>query len=178
MDQLGQWVRFADTKATILVAALGVILTMLMTNGDTIAAATDLSNPQATITYGLLAVVTLSFVWTLLWLLGSISARSTSTSTGINRFAWPTLARTDGLTLLSHGQENDVREDAWQQVADLAGLAKKKFGAFNKALGGFAVVIVSGAALVAFAIAATTTSPTTQTPPPSDGGGSNVETRR
>lgn len=36
MDQMANWVRFADTKATILTAGLGVALTMLMTNAGTI----------------------------------------------------------------------------------------------------------------------------------------------
>ncbi|WP_148615525.1 hypothetical protein [Nocardioides rubriscoriae] len=154
MDQIGHWVRFADTKATILVAAVGVILTMLMTNGDTIVETVDLGRPESTVIYALSTIVTLSFLWTLFWLLRSISARRTTTGTGINRFAWPTLTNTDGLTLVKHGRDNDVREDAWQQVADLSRLAKRKFQAFNRALVGFGALIVASAALVGFAIVA------------------------
>ena len=39
MDQVAHWVRFADTKATILTAGLGVVMTMLMTNSGKVVAA-------------------------------------------------------------------------------------------------------------------------------------------
>lgn len=166
MDQIGHWVRFADTKATILVAALGVILTMLMTNGETILAATDSARPESTVIYAILVVVALAFLWTLFWLLRSISARRTTSGNGINRFAWPTLVNTDAPTLVARGQDQDVREDAWQQVVDLAGLAERKFKAFNRALVGFGLLIVGSAALVAFAIGVSAQQTPQPEPPP------------
>ena len=47
MDQMANWVRFADTKATILAAGFGVVLTMLMTNAKTVATTIKQGYPDA-----------------------------------------------------------------------------------------------------------------------------------
>lgn len=155
MDQMANWVRFADTKATILVAGLGVVLTMIVTNAKTVVSAIEKGNLEAAILYSLCGIASAAFVWTLSWLLIAIGARRKTSLSGINRFAWPTLTTIDAQTLIERGTTDDVREDAWRQVVDLSRLAGKKFGASNKAIWGFGILIVTGAALVIASIAIT-----------------------
>lgn len=168
MDQIANWVRFADTKATILVAGLGVVLTMIVTNSNTVAFAIEKGNPEAAILYILCGIATAAFVWTLTWLLIAIGARRKSSLSGINRFAWPTLTTADAQTLIERGTTDDIREDAWRQVVDLSRLAGKKFEASNKAVWGFGIFIITGAALVVASIAIThsDTGTTSQDRPP------------
>jgi len=151
MDQLANWVRYADTKATILTAAFGVVLTALLNNGDTIVKATGPDRDEIAI--WLLAVGCLiAASWTLVWLMVVIAPKTTSNDHGINRFAWPTLSSVDAATLLTRGEAHDVREDAWRQVTNLATLADKKFSAFRKAGWGFAVFVALAVALVATSV--------------------------
>lgn len=168
MDQIANWVRFADTKATILVAGLGVVLTMIVTNSKTVVSAIEKGNPEAAILYTLCGIAIAAFVWTLTWLLVAIGPRRKTSLPGINRFAWPTLTTTDAQRLIERGITDDVREDAWRQVVDLSRLAAKKFAASNKAIWGFGILIITGAALVVASIAITysDTGTTSQDPPP------------
>jgi hypothetical protein len=168
MDQIANWVRFADTKATILVAGLGVVLTMIVGNFKTVVSAIDKGNPEAAILYALCGIAVVAFVWTLAWLLVAIGPRRRTSLPGINRFAWPTLTTTDAQTLIERGHTDDVREDAWRQVVDLSRLAAKKFAASSKAIWGFGILIATGAALVIASIAITysNTGAATQDGPP------------
>jgi hypothetical protein len=155
MDQMANWVRFADTKATILTAGVGVALTMLMTNAKTIATAIKHGCPEAVIVGGLAVLTLLSFSYTLYWLVRAIGPQNKVTYNTINRFAWPTLlnATTDELT--EHTHNVDVRTDAWQQVIDLSALANRKFEACGRAVKGFAALVLLGVACVAVAIGLT-----------------------
>jgi hypothetical protein len=168
MDQIANWVRFADTKATILVAGLGVVLTMIVTNSKTVISAINKGDPEAGTLYTLSGIAVAAFVWTLTWLLVAIGPRRKTSLPGINRFAWPTLTTTDAQTLIERDTTDDVREDAWRQVVDLSQLAAKKFAASNRAIWGFGILIVTGAALVIGSIAITysDTGTATQDRPP------------
>jgi hypothetical protein len=156
MDQMANWVRFADTKATILTAGLGVLMTMLMTNATTIANALREGCVAAAVV-GILAGGTfLAGAWTLYWLVRAIGPQSAIQYPHLNRFAWPSLLRATPEQLSEHAARVDVRTDAWQQVIDLSMLADRKFDACGKAVRGFATLAVLGLACVAVAIGFTT----------------------
>jgi hypothetical protein len=163
MDQIANWVRFADTKATILIAGLGVVLTMVVANVRTVINAIDKGTMQAVVLYPLSGVAALAFMWTLFWLLTAIRPRRATTNPGLNRFAWPTLSDVDADTLMHRGTTDDASEDAWRQVVDLSRLAAAKFAATANAVWGFGAAIVVGAALVVTSMAFTHTSAATPT---------------
>lgn len=152
MDQVANWVRFADTKTTILTAGLGVVLTMLMTNANTVAEAVR-EGRTAALVVGVPAVGTvLAVAWTLFWLVRAIGPQNAVQYPHLNRFAWPSLLRATPQELSLHAERVDVRTDAWQQVIDLSTLASRKFEACGKAVRGFAVLVVLGLVCVAAAI--------------------------
>ncbi|MCX6398403.1 MAG: hypothetical protein NTX33_00535 [Propionibacteriales bacterium] len=152
MDQMANWVRFADTKATILTAGLGVVLTMLMTNADTITKAMKKDCPAAYVVGSLSGLALIAGGYTLFWLLRAIRPQSRVGYDTLNRFAWPTLTKATIDQLIEHAHKVDVRTDAWQQVIDLSIIANRKFDACGRAIEGFAVLVVVGVAAVATAI--------------------------
>lgn len=152
MDQIANWVRFADTKATILTAGLGVVMTMLVTNADTIVAAIKKGCAEG-VTVSLLATGTaLAVAWTLFWLVRAIGPQSVITYQRLNRFAWPSLHHSTATDLLAHAEQVDARDDAWQQVIDLSALAHRKFTACGYAVWGFASLVVLALACMTVAI--------------------------
>jgi hypothetical protein len=155
MDQMANWVRFADTKATILTAGLGVVLTMLMTNVRTVMGAIAQGRPAGCVVGTLAVSAILAFVWTLGWLVRAIGPQRNVQYAALNRFAWPSLLRTTTQELTDHAALVDVRRDAWQQVRDLSLLADRKFHACGRAVWGFAALVILGLSCVAVAVAAT-----------------------
>lgn len=148
LDQLANWVRFADTKATILTAGLGVVLTMLVNNSKIVIDAFTESF-TATAVVSVLAVTAISScTWTLFWLVRAIGPQNTVVYARLNRFAWPSLVRATSSQLLDHTNQVSVREDIWQQVLDLSRLAQRKFSACGKAVNGFAVLVLSGSVCI------------------------------
>lgn len=156
MDHMANWVRFADTKATILSAGLGVVLTMLMTNVETIVEALSKGCLAAIAVGGLAGGTLLAALWTLFWLMRAIGPRGTIDYPQFNRFAWPSLLRATREQLAQHAQHTDVRDDAWQQVIDLSVIANTKYDACGQAVRGFAVLVVLGLACVCAAVGFTT----------------------
>ena len=152
MDQIANWVRFADTKATILTAGLGVVLTILMTNANAITSAVKKGCPAAYVVGIPSALSLIAFGYTLFWLVRAIGPQSSVAHNTINRFAWPTLAQVKADQLTDHTDKVDVRTDAWQQVIDLSVLADRKFDACGRAVKGFAVLVVLGVVAVATAV--------------------------
>jgi hypothetical protein len=152
MDQVANWVRFADTKATILAAGVGVVITILMTNSKTIATAIKHGCPDAYIVGSLAALAAITLGYTVFWLVCAIGPQSTVAYNSLNRFAWPTMLKTTTDELTDHADRVDARADAWQQVIDLSILANRKFAACGRAVKGFAALVVLGVACVATAI--------------------------
>lgn len=157
MDQVAHWVRFADTKATILTAGLGVVMTMLMTNSGKVVAAFTHGSPAVCAMVILGGGAAAAFVYTLYWLVRAIGPQSQVPYIALNRFAWPTLSKATPAMLMEHAERSDVSVDAWQQVIDLSGIAQRKFAACGQAVRGFAVVVVLAVACVATAVAITHT---------------------
>ncbi|WP_460802914.1 hypothetical protein [Nocardiopsis aegyptia] len=152
LEHIANWVRFADTKATILTAGLGVVVTMLMTNSKIITTAIT-SGCVAAFTVGILAIISsAAFLWTLFWLMRAISPQRNVSYAEINRFAWPSLANTTPTELIAHINRVDVQNDTWHQVIDLSKIAARKFNACNKAVRGFASLAFFGFFCLATAI--------------------------
>lgn len=155
LDQMANWVRFADTKATILTAGLGVLITMLMTNSKTVYQAMK-TNCNAAWAVGLLtggAAIALGY--TLLWLARAIRPTSTVNYQTLNRFAWPSLTKTDAAALATHARQHDAQPEAWQQVAELSRIADRKFTACRHAIGGFTMLVLFGILCISVATAIT-----------------------
>ncbi len=152
MDQMANWVRFADTKATILTAGLGVVLTMLMTNADTVTDAIKQGHPDAYVVGTLAGLALLAVGYTLFWLVRAIGPQNNVPYNTLNRFAWPTLIKATTVQLTDHTHNVDVRTDAWRQVIDLSVLANRKFDACGRAVKGFAILAILGVATVATAV--------------------------
>lgn len=155
LDQIAQWVRFADTKATVLTAGLGVVLTMLMTNAKTIVSAMQLGCPEAYILGMLVSLAAASASYTLWWLMRAIGPSRMVQLNGVNRFSWPTLVHTSLDDLLAHAVDVEASADAWRQVLDLSRLADRKFLACERAVRGFGSLVVFATACAASAAAIT-----------------------
>lgn len=152
LDHMANWVRFADTKATILTAGLGVALTMFVGNVANIVSAIRQTCVSG-LTVGALALATfVAFLWTLFWLIRAIGPRRKVSYPQPNRFSWPSLTRVTTEELTRHASTTPASVDAWQQVIDLSQLANQKFGACEKAVYGFGSLILLGVACVATAV--------------------------
>ncbi|MBP2399806.1 hypothetical protein [Glutamicibacter protophormiae] len=148
LDQLANWVRFADTKATILTAGLGVVLTVLVANANTVVSAIKYDVSSAIIVSPLLFLACAALLWTLYWLIRAIGPQTSTAYSEINRFAWPALQEVTVAQLELHIRQVDVASDGWRQVLDLSKLAKRKFEACSRAVAGFSVLALSTLACV------------------------------
>lgn len=156
LDQIAAWVRFADAKATILTAGLGVVLTLLMTHASAVADVVQTGCIEALVVGGLAVGSLLAVCWTLYWLMRAIGPQRRIKYNHVNRFAWPSMVGTTPDLLTQHCERVDVRTDAWQQVVELSKLAERKYKACGKAIPGFAVLVVLGLACVIVTIGLTT----------------------
>lgn len=142
MEQLANWVRFADTKATILFAGLGVALTLSLSSVSTTAHAVQRGGSSGAIVGITGALTAIAFLWTLSWLLCAINPSRTSGSTTPNRFAWPTLTALDLDEFEGHLDQVDMAADARRQCLDLARLARRKYLACTLAVWGYGVFLL------------------------------------
>lgn len=155
LDQISNWVRFADTKATVLTAGLGVAMTMLVSNSTVIMNAARQSWVSGLCVGGPAALALIAFIWTLFWLIRAIGPQRKVGYMQPNRFSWPSLSRASATDLKQHLASSTVGEDAWQQVLDLSKLADRKFAACEKAVYGFGALIFLGFFSVTISIAIT-----------------------
>jgi hypothetical protein len=152
MDHIANWVRFADTKATILSAGVAAILVMSVGQARVVFDAIDRTPLGATV--GLLAVAaSATLVWTLLWILHAIRPRSGVKNLTLNRFAWPAISHKSLSELHEHVQMSTQKDDAWRQVHELSRTAKRKFAACRLAVIGFAALVLTTVTCILLAIA-------------------------
>lgn len=147
--------RFADTKATVLTAGLGVAMTMLVSNSTTVLNAAQESWVSGLCVGGPAVLALVAFLWTLFWLIKAIGPQRKVGYLQPNRFSWPSLARATATDLKQHLISSSVTEDAWQQVLDLSKLADRKFAACEKAVYGFGGLIFLGFSSVTIAMVIT-----------------------
>ncbi|KNX36723.1 hypothetical protein [Luteipulveratus halotolerans] len=155
LDQIANWVRFADTKATLLTAGLGIVLSALTANVKTIANALRDGCPWAPVVGALAGATLLAVAWTVFWMVRAVGPQKGVQYAGPNRFAWPSLIGTSAEQLADHVRTVDASMDAWQQVVDLSALANRKFQACGNAVKGLAVLVVLGPACIALSIGVT-----------------------
>lgn len=150
LDHIAAWVRFADGKATLLAAGLAATLALLGGRLDAITDALHKPCPANIITGVVGAFTLLATAWTLFWLVAAINPRNIVTHPGLNRFAWPTMARTTITEIQIHAAENDADQDAWKEAIDLAKIAERKFGNTKLAGYGFAAALALSVGLVVY----------------------------
>ncbi|WP_143755688.1 hypothetical protein [Sanguibacter keddieii] len=152
MDQMANWVRFADAKATVLTAAFGVLLTMLMSNAEKVVQAVKIGCLPTYVVGTLSAATLVSAGYTLFWLVRAIRPRNVVSHEAVNRFAWPSLVGVTPEALGNHSRDVSAHIDAWQQVISLSSLASRKFDACGRAINGFASLAVFSIATVASSV--------------------------
>ena len=151
-DQVAQWVRFADTKATILSAALGLVTTLLVTQLPLVADQIHDDHGTGGVILSSLAAITVgAFAVALLNLVRTISPR-TDSDVALNRFGWPSLATHTNEEVRRHVRTADPVTEIWDQVRFLSVLAKRKFDALRAAVFAFAVYVSASVATLAVAI--------------------------
>ncbi len=151
LSEIGQWVRFADTKAGLLAAGLGVVLAGTLGQAATIVAAIAGGGALGALTAALFAwwvVFALALVW---FLMNAIGPRTITSGSTINRFAWPSLAGLSAADLTEHVSKTNRDSDAWRQVVDLSAVAAAKYRACGRAVLSFMLVIVTTASMIALA---------------------------
>lgn len=143
--------KFADTKATILTAALGVVTTMVVANSATLVSAMRKGEvPTLIVGFAVLLCIG-AFIFALSNLLTAIYPQR-SGSTALNRYSWPSLSGADIDVVLDHARATPAHEDAFRQAVTLSGVADSKFSAVRRATVGFAVFVVTGVISVVLAV--------------------------
>lgn len=151
LDQIANWVRFADTKATVLTAGLGVAMTLLANNATIILNAARQSWASDLSVGGPAVLAITAFIWTLFWLIKAIAPQRKVSYLQPNRFSWPSLSRASKVDLKQHLDSSSATEDAWQQVLDSSKIAEQKLAACEKAVYGFGALIFFGFSSVTIA---------------------------
>jgi hypothetical protein len=151
LSEIAQWVRFADAKAGLLAAGLGVLLAGTAAQAATIVDAVSQGG-------ALVALVAVAFAWwaifalaLVVFLMHAIGPRTTTTGSNVNRFAWPSQARTSTGDLAGHVSTTSRDSDAWRQVVDLSTVAAAKYRACGRAVVAFMLVVVTTAVMIALA---------------------------
>jgi hypothetical protein len=152
MEHVANWVRFADTKATILSAGVAAILAMSVSNAKVVVEHINCS-PAGVAVSALAIASVLALLWTVFWLGRAIRPRRTAVTLEPNRFAWPAMSRLPLHDLQLHARTSLRDEDAWRQTYDLARAADEKFTACTRATSGFAVLVIATPACIITAIA-------------------------
>lgn len=152
LNQVANWVRFSDTKATVLTAGFGVVLTALVSNWRTVTTAIALGGIGSCVLIGIVIASFIAGLLTLCWLILAIAPRSTGSNPGLNRFAWPSLAHTTPAEIAQHASAVPASEDAWRQAVRLAVIAERKFRFTGLAVWGFASFVVLGFASITIAV--------------------------
>lgn len=146
MQEIGGWIKNADTKVTILAGSLGVVLSVGASRlGDLIALFTDLPLLTTAVAIALLCVFVVTTANAGRWVFVALIPR-TDTGERANRFAWPYLA-----SLPVAPREFDasiVAAECWDQAYSLARIAARKYSAFRRALEWFFVAMSSLLVLV------------------------------
>ena len=142
LEQVGQWVRFADTKATIIAAGIGVVLSFLAASADEVAAVFLDGGAGAWIVAALGAATLTALVITLTYVVSVIRPRTEVRPHQLNRFAWPAVAEAS-VSDLEQRATTDPQPDAWEQVHSLAQVARRKYAACDVAVCWFAVLVVA-----------------------------------
>jgi hypothetical protein len=128
VTEFNQSIRYADTKAAVLVTVQALTVTALVARRETV-----VGSPLATVLF------TLSLLGILLSA-GLLAAgqvprlSSGKVSEGPNRLAFPSLAEMDRADVLAAVPLTTLQEDVWRQAADLADIAMTKYRWLRRAM--------------------------------------------
>ncbi len=147
LDQVAEWVRFADTKATVLMAALGVVITLVLSQGATILKAAQRGEAAGIVIGALATLSTVAFVFALVYLVRALTP-SQSADGPVNRFSWPLLASASMDDLQDRLASASVANDAWEQVLVLARTARRKYQLCAAATVWLAILMFASVTLV------------------------------
>jgi hypothetical protein len=125
MQQFGEWIRNADTKAGLMSAVLSILVVGLSQNPGAIRFATSSQGGRGHLALGLLALMIISGALAGLNLLRLQIPRLPATDRR-NHFAFPSVARSK-VEDLQNPSAHEVVQEAWEQAHELAGIAFKRF---------------------------------------------------
>ncbi|TAL45084.1 MAG: hypothetical protein EPN91_03140 [Salinibacterium sp.] len=139
IQQTGAWIKNADSKVTILAAALGLTSAIAWANSWLVIAALNRGDgvlSAAVIVLAISAVVVLGAGAR--WVFLALRPR-TFTSLEVNRFSWPYLATLPSAPTSFKSRTAD--REAWDQAHVLAKIAQAKFICFRRALEWYLVLV-------------------------------------
>lgn len=142
VQEFGNWVRHADSKVTVLAAAIGVSVTLLAGRSGAVfmvltAAGLALWIQMAVIITGIGSLVCIGAALRLVFV--ALAPRMDA-SAPRNPFSWPDVAA--AVPRLPRPSRVDEIDFAWHEAGTLASIARKKYGAFRRALEWFLVSVV------------------------------------
>ncbi|GAA4902892.1 hypothetical protein GCM10023405_24710 [Streptomonospora salina] len=137
IDQTGQWIRSADTKAGLLGAALSVLATGVAAEAAKSGVPVlDAASVRESLSGWLLIILAAFLVIAIALTVKTVSPRI-STPRYRSRYSWPWLNAMDPMELSRLGSTNS-RHEAWVQAIYLAGVAEAKHRSLRLALRFFA----------------------------------------
>jgi hypothetical protein len=148
MDQVGQWVRYADTKAGLVAAGFAAVLVLITGQVDDVVTTMKSGRDWMAVCIVLAVLVVAAAVITLWNLIDAIVPRPRGEGPVNNRFAWPALKEMDRSGLRAHLAATTVADDAWEQTLALAKIADQKYEAARAALAALMFFTLTGTVLV------------------------------
>ncbi|MEU9583262.1 hypothetical protein [Streptomyces werraensis] len=132
LEQVGEWIRSADTKAGLLAPTLALLMSPAFDNFSKRQLTDFLDSPRnflgalLFVGFGLTFVVAAFFV-------AQVLIPRTQHAVRSSRYSWPWLCETD-LHVLTSLSPSESREEAWAQAKILAQIAQWKHRNFKLAL--------------------------------------------
>jgi len=152
MDQIGQWVRYADAKAGLVAAAAAAVLALAAGNAADIVETWDRGGGWRVAITTLVVGAAVAGVVTFWALAQALAPRPLGGPPKPNRFSWPSLSALTSDELAAHVTATSVHDDAWQQARVLASIAEAKFRWCRTAL--VASIFMGALSLVVTAVGA------------------------
>lgn len=149
LQEFGSWIKNADTKVTVLAAALGVTISLVGAKSETLVLAYRASGstcPSAL--WCVLLLFLISVLFTAHYIYKALNPRM-ETSSEFSRFSWTSMAALAEAPKSFPSSGSDA--EAWAQAHVLSRIAREKYKSLRAALICFASVMVTGAVLVALA---------------------------
>lgn len=149
IQEIGGWIKNADTKATILAGSFGLSLTFVVPRLLEALPAIAVAPVAFGLWIALAVVFAAAAVITGYGIGNALLPRTSLGASLTNRFAWPSLASVAAQHLPpSVGSAEDVRTEAWEQAASLARIAAAKYRSFKVALVAFCIYLAAVVAMV------------------------------
>ncbi|MFD9982947.1 hypothetical protein ACFWZJ_21485 [Streptomyces massasporeus] len=132
LEQVGEWIRSADTKAGLLAPTLALLVSPAFDNFSKKQLTDLLDSPRNFIGGVLFAGFGITFVMAAFFI-ASVLIPRTQHAMRSSRYSWPWLCETD-LHILTSLSPSESREEAWAQAKNLAQIAQWKHKYFKMAL--------------------------------------------